>query len=131
MRSKVVKILEREDAKAVENPVHPGTPDVNYIEGWIELKQVPEWPANEETPLRIAHFTPQQRVWLMRRCSMGGRAHLLLQVGREWLLFTGTVAAKEIGTANMHRLRGLAVRKWKSWHEVEAGLKSALLAKSG
>jgi hypothetical protein len=128
MRSRVVKILEAQDAVAVENPVHPGTPDVNYIEGWIELKHVDQWPANELTPLLIPHFTPQQRVWMMRRSNRGGRVHMLLQVGKEWLLFEGKVAAQEVGKARMHRLHALAKRRWKLWEDVERELLSCLSA---
>lgn len=100
------------DPVRVENPAMPGTPDVNYIEGWVELKQEDEWPKRESTPLRVPHFTPQQRVWLTRRVKSGGRAFMLIKVNRDWLLFRGDVAAKIVGHATRQQLIQLALRHW-------------------
>lgn len=75
-RRRVVETLRPYDAVAVENPVHPGTPDINYAEGWIELKVV------RDPAAPIPHFTPQQRVFLYRRSRAGGRAHLLVAYER-------------------------------------------------
>lgn len=102
------------DPVRVENPIHPGTPDVNIIPGWIELKAISVWPLRAETCVKISHFTPQQRVWLYRRWKFApGSTHLLLQVRstREWLLFDGDVAAKVVGrvTAAEHRARARAI----------------------
>lgn len=100
------------DPVRVENPAFPGTPDVNYIEGWVELKQEDEWPKRERTPLRVDHFTPQQRVWLTRRCRAGGRAFMLIKVDRDWLLFRGDVAAKIVGHVPRQELIQHALRHW-------------------
>ncbi len=103
------------DPVRVENPIHPGTPDVNLANGfWIELKCVLAWPARESNLLRLPHFTPQQRVWLYRRWKYApGSTHLLLEVraDRQWLLFDGDVAAKVVGraTATGHRVNARAV----------------------
>jgi len=96
-----VLIAAKLDPVRVENPIHPGTPDVNLCDGrWIELKCIPSWPVRASTVVRIGHYTPQQRVWLYRRWkSAPGSTLLLLEVRaeRQWLLFDGDVAAKVVG----------------------------------
>ena len=109
LAGRIVKILKPLDAVRVENPCHPGTPDVNYIGGWIELKKVDKWPVREDTPLRLPHFTPQQKIWLDRRIRKGGEAYVLLQVSREYMLLRGDVAAKILGEATRDELCAAAV----------------------
>lgn len=96
MRGRVVRALRPLHGIAVENPALPGTPDVNYVEGWIELKWLREWPINEETIVRFEHFTPQQRVWHIKRRMAGGVSWVLVQCKKEWLLFDGAVAAMHL-----------------------------------
>jgi len=103
------------DPVRVENPIHPGTPDVNLCDGkWIELKSAAGFPARDSHLLRIPHFTPQQRVFLYRRWKFApGSTYLLLEVraARQWLLFDGDVAAKIVGksTVTSHRVNARAV----------------------
>lgn len=110
-----VLIEAKLDPVRVENPIHPGTPDVNLCDGrWLELKCIEAWPARAATPVRIPHFTPQQRVWLFRRWRYApGSTLLLLEVRAEeqWLLFDGDVAAKVVGktTTAEHRVNARAV----------------------
>jgi hypothetical protein len=110
LRRRVVTALKTLDAIAVENPAYPGTPDVCYIEGWIELKQVDKWTAGV---LRIPHFTPQQRVWLKRRWRRGGEAYLLLQVERDWLVFDGATASEIVGRGDRRQLEEAALKNWR------------------
>lgn len=114
MRRRVIQWLKPLNAIPVENPAQPGTPDVNYVEGWIELKKLNAWPRDGEAVVRVEHFTPQQRNWLKLRRMRGGRAWLLLQVKDEWLLFDGRVAADNLGRVNRQDLERLAARHWRT-----------------
>lgn len=109
-----------QDATSVENPAYPGTPDIQFIDGWIECKYLEDWPARSETTVRIEHFTPQQRVWLLRRwtvCKKLGVEHgvgwLLLYVAKtkEHLLFDGETAALHVAKegTNREKLYELAI----------------------
>lgn len=99
-RQKIVKALNKLklDAISVENPALPGTPDVNYIGGWMELKYIRDWPKRDSTTVRLDHFTQQQRIWLIRRWMNFGQCWLCLQVSktRDWFLFTGKDAGMSL-----------------------------------
>lgn len=115
LRKRICSILRRHklDPHAIENGTELGTPDVECIAAWIELKAVDGWPKRPGTPLRVPHFTREQRVWLTRRCFRGGRALVLMRVGaREHLLFRGDVAAKFLGHATRERLVEVALAHW-------------------
>ena len=79
----------RRDVKRIET-MAPGTPDVNYCidgkEGWIELKHAREWP-KRGGPLKLRHFTPEQRLWIHTRQKAGGKAFVLLKVEDDYFLF--------------------------------------------
>lgn len=101
------------DPHRVENLCEKGTPDVNYTRGWLELKYVTRWP-RRGGPLRVDHFTPEQRVWLQLRALSGGTALLMLKVGEEWLLFNGVIAAKYLGESTREQLYKLTIARWTS-----------------
>lgn len=102
MRQRVIRLMKemKLDPISVENPAYPGTPDINYLHGWLELKQVEDWPVRGG-PLRLPHYTQEQRLWALRRMKAGGRCYLLLRVNRDWMLFDGATAAQHLG----HRTR--------------------------
>jgi hypothetical protein len=112
MRARVTKALRPLDAIAVENPARPGTPDVNFVEGWVELKWVRAWPKNETTIVPFKHFTPQQRVFHIRRRQAGGISWVLIQCRREWILLAGEVAALVVGQSTRQELFDHAHRTW-------------------
>lgn len=112
MRRRVIVMLHGTDPISVENPVHPGTPDVNCTLGWVELKWLPAWPLRSNTPVRIKHFTNQQRVWLLRRWNADRRAWLLLQIETSWLLFDGKAAAYHVGLETRNAIEAAALRVW-------------------
>ena len=132
MRGNVVKILRKAglDARPVENPVDPGFPDVEYIGGTLELKAVDAWPKRESTPLRLDHYTKEQRIWHERRAHKGGRIHVLLQVGPEFLLFHGPVAANHLGEEPRDRLYTLASCRWPSLKDLRETLAPTLTERS-
>lgn len=111
-RSTVVKALKKLDAVAVENPAYPGTPDVNYIEGWIELKWLRAWPARQDTIVTLKHYTKQQRIFAVRRRRAGGNCWLLLQVRNQWLLLDGAVAAIKLNKSTAKELHDAAHIVW-------------------
>lgn len=112
MRRKVIRALRPLNAISVENGVGIGTPDVNFVDGWIELKSVEKWPADPDKPLVIRHFTQQQRVWLVKRCRAGGVALLLLKCANDWLLLDGEDAARLIGRATREELIATSHAVW-------------------
>jgi|TARA_Y100000310_G_scaffold160698_2_gene160487 hypothetical protein len=122
-RSTVVNALKKLHAVAVENPAGPGTPDVNFVEGWMELKWEREWPARESTALAVRHYTPQQRDFAVDRSMRGGLVLLMLQVRREWLLFDGLTACEVVGIETRAGLRQAALRLWDNGLEKEDLLK--------
>ncbi len=111
----VMQALKPLDGLRVENPCHPGTPDVNYIGGWIELKQQDSWPKKPETPLKLNHdLTQGQRIWLTRREEKGGVALVLMQIARDYLLLSGGVAARLVGEATQEELKQASIVVWTS-----------------
>ena len=113
-RARIIKALRPLDAVSVENYVGPGTPDVNYTEGWIELKWLRAWPKRPGTPVILEHYSPEQRAWALKRRRVGGQVWMLLQVRQEWLLIDGAVAALTgFGrTLNRQQLCDLADHYW-------------------
>jgi hypothetical protein len=101
------------DPVRIESPMTEGNPDVNYVGGWIELKAVRTWPKRPDTPLRIDHYTIEQRAWHQRRRAAGGKVFLLLKVGEtEWLLFDARTAALDLGHVSRARLYDIAIARW-------------------
>lgn len=101
------------DPIRVENSVLAGTPDVNFIGGWMELKWSKEWPKREDSIVPLDHFTPQQRVFALRRWRAGGVSLVMWTVGGVWMLFDGQTAAKILGKVPRVDLEAQALRVWK------------------
>ena len=113
MRTNLVDKLKKLDACSVENPAGPETPDVQYIGGFIELKWLRAWPKRPGTPVTLDHpLLASQKVWIKRRIRRGGAVWVLLQCGREWLLFRGDVAVEHLGTSTKAELYDLAHAAW-------------------
>ena len=112
MRGHVIRALKPLHAVPVENPVNPGTPDVNCTAGWIELKWIREIPKKKDGVVKLPHFTKQQRMWLRKRSNAGGHCWLLLQYRRTWMLFDGFTAAEIVGKVSYDSLKGNAEIYW-------------------
>lgn len=113
-RRVVIGLLRALDAGAVENRVEVGTPDVQFIGGWMELKWLDRWPSiKSDEIVRLRHYTQEQRNWARRRKRRGGACWLLLHAGRDWLLFDGEVAAEHVGRCTKAQLFELAERVWR------------------
>lgn len=126
-RKAVVHALKPLHAVSIENGCGVGTPDVNCTKGWLELKEVKSWPKKWDTPLRIPHFSQEQRVWLARRANAGGNCWVLLKVGKDYLLLEPKHAILFLGYAIRQTLVDLA--SWKSLGSFdEAGLLQYLTA---
>lgn len=108
----VVRVALRQfDPIRIENRCELGTPDVNLAPGdWIELK-IAE-PPKRGGPLRIKHYSTEQRTWAIRRHKAGGRVWVLLKVRTEWLLIKGEVAAEILGNVNLEKLREASTGIW-------------------
>lgn len=90
----------------IENMVGSGMPDVTYCvrgaEGFIELKQIKEWPKRPETVVAIEHYTSQQRIWARQRIAAGGRVWLMLEVVRPrptYLVFSSDWSRIHLGVS--------------------------------
>ncbi len=113
-RRSVIKGLRPIHAVPIESPATgSGIPDVNFADGWIELKWLRAWPARESTVVHLDHFTQQQRIWLRKRAAVSPNVWLLLQCRREWLLFSGKDAAWFVGNLTRDGLYGVARRVWR------------------
>jgi len=130
IRTKVVELLAVLHAVPVENSVQQGTPDVNCSVGWIEIKYVPQWPARGG-PVRVEHFTTQQRWWLKQRRLARGSCWLLLRVANDWLLLRGCWAADHLGTATREELETGARCVWRGTAPRNTELVGALLQDHG
>ena len=119
MRGRLTNALRSLHAIAVENPIHPGTPDINYSEGWIEAKWLRAWPRRPETVVTVDHFTKQQKLWLRQRSRAGGAAWLILQCRTEWLVFDGNTAAEILGQVPRAELEARALVIWHKLNEKE------------
>jgi hypothetical protein len=100
------------DPQRVESPCSPGIPDVEFIGGWMELKEI-ALPRRKVPILKVPKYTQEQRVWATRRTTHGGRVFFLLKVGHYWCLFTGLVAAEVVGRASLEDTLAAARKVWE------------------
>ena len=112
LQKNVMIALKALDPVPVDNPRRPGTPDVNYIEGWMELKFLHAFPKRADTVVKFPKFNPQQRVWLYKRASRGGKCYVLAQVSNLIFLFNGGFASQYLGKMTKTQMLNHAVKVW-------------------
>jgi hypothetical protein len=113
------------EATRHEDALQKGIADVSYISmlgqhGWIELKQVNEWPKRESTILRIDHYSDDQRMWLKRKGKSGAFTWLFLKVHRDYMLFDW-LQAQYVGKLPKDPLKRAACGLWEGrmdWEEL-------------
>jgi hypothetical protein len=101
------------EAERIEHKLNSGIPDVAYStthHGWIELK-VGQRPARATTPVRLPHFTEDQRNWITRHGRRGHRVFILLQVEDVYFLF-GWRSAHKVGNLTAIELYEEALITW-------------------
>ena len=106
-RREVVKLLAPLDAFPFESALMTaktiGVPDINFAGGFIELKILKAWPKRTDTPVKIPHYTDEQREWARRRTAAGEDVWFMLKVRSEWLLLDSDGSSR-IGEMNKQEL---------------------------
>lgn len=101
LRPKVVAAFKDLHMLPVENDVGPGTPDLNYVGGWIELK-------HSKTFVKLDHYTPQQRIWAMKRRMAGGTVWFWWQIGNKHLIMDAVYALQFVNVLPLEELETYA-----------------------
>lgn len=83
----------RWDVQSHEDQFSTGIPDLSFaaggVDGWIELKQIPRWPARASTLVKPSKYTADQVNWLRRRAKKGsGQCFVFVRVDKEYFLFS-------------------------------------------
>ena len=105
-----------------ENTAAWGVPgDVAFaargVQGWIELKTIKAWPKRPDTPVKVKHFTPQQRVWLHKSGQMGGSPRLFLVERSAGIGFWfNHWRAQDVGQLTKSQLYATCLRVWAGIH---------------
>jgi hypothetical protein len=108
-RQTLTRVGRPVDGRSVDAP---GVPDWNYVDGWVELKYLPEWPAGAIV-LPHRERVLKQALWLLRRHRAGGRANAILVVDREWLVLDAEMFLElAVRGSTREELVSRAVRRW-------------------
>lgn len=115
LNKRLQSALSHRDPVRVENAVGPGTPDIEYVGGWIESKLLKQWPKRLDTIVQVRHYVPEQRAWHVKRRKAGGRVHVVIQIGDDVLVFDAMDAAQGLGfwtRAEMNRIAVYVLCPW-------------------
>lgn len=107
LRREFCRLIRALDPVPIENILTGntgvGTPDVETVAGWVELKWAKAWPKRATTPLRLPHFTDRQKDWAKRRRAHGEECWLVLQVKQDWFIFDSD-GMQEVGNLTRDQL---------------------------
>lgn len=116
VNAKIQAALAGLDAVRVENPADPGTPDINFKLGWIETKLIKRWPKKKLSPVRVRHYTPQQRAWHVRRHKVGGFILVVIEVEGYVFVYDGLTAAQHLGFMNRAEMESKSRLCMDTWN---------------
>ena len=72
-------------AQSHEDALSEGIPDLSYgidgVNGWIELKQIDNFPVRPETKMKPKKYTVEQVNWLVKRGKKGGKCFVMVKIG--------------------------------------------------
>ena len=105
------------EATRHEDSLQAGIADVSFVDlggvhGWMELKQLDDYPAREESIVRVEHFTDKQKIWLRKKGKAGGSTWLFMQIKRDYYLFRWN-QIDVVGQVNAAELARSAFYLWK------------------
>lgn len=80
---------------------------------------LPKWPVRETTPLRIDHFTKEQRRFALDWEAAGGKYWLVVKVAGETFIFGPKVAAELVGEMTREEMKHQALAHFESWPSAE------------
>lgn len=125
------------EATRHEDVMQTGIADLSFIvrrqvkpghsghHGWMELKYRAEAPKRASTICKLDHYTQDQRNWLLKKGENAGYTFLLLQLGRDYLLFDWQ-GAQDVGRITTAELYDTAT--WTSKGKLDArGLWHAII----
>lgn len=117
LNDRLLLALAGMDPVRVENAAGPGTPDINYCDGWIESKVIDAWPRRADTPVAVPHYVAAQRAWHVRRSVSRGQVWVVLciEATGEHLVFQGATAAQYLGSTNRDMMLISASLYMENW----------------
>lgn len=95
MSATLMRALRPLDPQRIESRATGiGIPDINFIGGWIESKNLDSWPKDADTKVvKFQHpLTTEQGIWLYRRSRAGGLAMVCAKVSNSWFFYDGLKA---------------------------------------
>jgi hypothetical protein len=128
LRELVCAALYRYAAFPCENSALPGTPDVLWIGGCCELKEIDDWPARASTTVKLKRYTDRQRHFLKKWRRHGGNAWLLVRVAstQEYLLYNQPHQFEALANVTKAIMQQLATHRLHHHSQIKEKLRECL-----